>query len=577
MLLREKCSMPSLCDAVWRMAEVDEALALSISREHGVSLPLARCLVRLGLEAGEEVGAFLSPGMSDLHDPYLMHGMREAVSRFRQAIEGRESVRVVTDYDVDGTMSSLILQSVLRLCGHTLLSYHIPDRRQEGYGFTLWAARRAVEDGVRLIVTADIGVRDEEAIDFAQSHGVDVIVLDHHLPQGAGVPARAHSVLCPPQKACGYPNKSLAACGIALKFAQAMLSAHAKCEAMLLSMMKLAALGTIADVVSLREQENRAIVSMGLRALNEGGHKPGLEALLRVSKVRSGSIEVDDVGYRIAPRINAAGRMATATHVIELMHAANSVEAQGMASCLDAMNTARQEVQGLMVERAMEEVSRSTSPFLVVALEESAVWHSGISGVVAGRIRENCHCPVAVATISGETVTGSIRSTPGVHAVKALTSISEHLTKFGGHAAAAGFTCDRCKLDLVRAGLEASVLEQLGQAREVASFDVAMALRPLEVSRELLEDLMLLEPCGMQNKRPLVCLEGVRFGSSTWMKGEHWKGTLPVNGFSLEVVWFGAPGELSALLQGEVDVLGEFQRHHYGGQVRYQLRVIDMR
>ena len=325
--------------AHWHCPE-NPGLTQAIIHENQVPEILATCLAQLNLKPGQEVEDFLHPSMAHLYPPNLMKDMDKAVERLKHAIAQGESIRVVTDYDVDGTMSSLILQSVLRLCGHTNLSYHIPDRKIEGYGLSRLAVEKAIQDGIDMIVTADIGVRESENIAFAAQNHIDVIVLDHHLPEGAGIPTAAYAVLCPPRPDCKYPNKALAACGISLKFAQALLADHPKRDLILRSLIKLAALGTVADVVSLRDPENRAIVAIGLDSLNNDHHKPGLNALLTAAQTPQGDIDTTAIGYRIGPRINAAGRMDTATLVIELLHAKNSVEAQGLASKLESMSCA---------------------------------------------------------------------------------------------------------------------------------------------------------------------------------------------------------------------------------------------
>ena len=237
------------------------------------------------------------------HAPGSMHGMSATIDRLRKALRDREKIFVVTDYDVDGTTSSLILQHALHLAGGGAadLAWHIPDRFTEGYGFRPVAADKARELGCSLVVTADIGVRDHDAIDRARSLGLDVLVCDHHLPAEATVPENATAVLCPPQRDCTYPNPALAACGVSLKVAQALLADHPKRERLLRSFLKLAAIGTVADVVDLSTPENRAIVSLGLQELSRGPHSAGLAALLDVAGVAGRPLRADDLGFRIGP------------------------------------------------------------------------------------------------------------------------------------------------------------------------------------------------------------------------------------------------------------------------------------
>ena len=304
----------------WMLAPADQSRRFHIHSLHPL---VARCLsARVGSAA---VSDWLRPVASHLHDPFLMKGMSRAVERIKKAVADQERIRIVTDYDVDGTTSSLILQSLLRLLGSgERVDYHIPDRFNEGYGFSAVAAQKAVADGISLIVTADIGVKDHDAVSMAAAAGVDVIICDHHLPAGESVPEDAYVVLCPLQQGCSYPNKALAACGVSLKLAQAALPQNsARTDKIISSMMKVAAIGTVADVVDLSGLENRAIVTLGLERLREGPNAPGLQALLNVSELSGGWIDASDIGYRVSPRINAAGRLAGAQTVVELFSARN--------------------------------------------------------------------------------------------------------------------------------------------------------------------------------------------------------------------------------------------------------------
>ena len=564
----------SLTGSCWHY-DVNEESVGALMRDNHLSRLLASCLSVLRIESGDTADQFLHPSISHLLDPWQMKDMDRAVARFHKAIQNKEAIRIVTDYDVDGTMSSLILQSVLRICGHTNLSYHIPDRKVEGYGFSCQAAQKAIEDGISLIVTADIGVRDEASISIAKNAGIDVIVLDHHLPEGSGVAPSAYAVICPPQPGCTYPNKSLAACGISLKFAQALLADHPHRDLMIRSLLKLAALGTVADVVSLRPPENRAIVAIGLDSLNHDPHKPGLDALLSVSQAIPGSIDASTISFAIAPRINAAGRMATATLIVELLHARNRVEAQGLAAKLDAMNGDRKYIQQQMVERAVEVIGESEAPFLLVAQPESIEWHAGVAGIVAGRLKERFNRPVAVGTIVGEDVTFSLRSTPGVHAVVALTSIASLLTKFGGHAAAAGFSCRRDDIEKVRDGLCENTLLQLGGKTEIPVLELSACLTPDELNPCDFEEIKQVEPCGAGLHRPLICLKNVHLSDVRWMKDIHLGATIYTKKMEIRVVWFNPPENLAKVVQSPLDIVGELQQNIWNGNVRSQIQIRD--
>lgn len=571
----------SLGGILWEKFEDSENLGHKISQWVGVSEFLGKCLARLEpkFSSPEEVRDFLSPSMRNYYDPYLMKGMAEAAQRLRRAVASQERVRIVTDYDADGTMSSLILQATLRLLGHEALSYHIPHRKTEGYGFSEQAARKAVEDGIGLIVTADIGVRDAAAIHYAQSHGVDVIVLDHHLPEGGGVPEEAHAVVCPPQVGCAYPNPQLAACGISLKLAQAMLSGVRGHEKIIESMSKLAALGTVADVVSLRSIENRAIVATGLAALNGSGrNNPGLSALLSVSKLDGGHIDSSQIAFNLAPKINAAGRMATATHVVELINAANRVQAQALADKLLMMNETRKAIQEKMIERARAHLMpHADKPFLFAAFEESETWQSGIAGIVAGRLKEEFRKTVAIGTIAGGEIVCSVRSTPGVHAVEALNCVAGDLLRYGGHKAAAGFTLSASRFDAVWAGLCESAAAQLCGAPEAMHETYAEDLTADEVTEALFDDLEKLEPCGTQNSRPNVCLKDVTPESAALCKNGSVRCIVKCPEIKL-IVWI--PAQFGAMQDAwrdrRISLIGTLEKDYFNGRTQYAMRVRDI-
>ena len=303
-----------------------------------------------------------------------MKGMPHAIERIERAIHDSERIRVVTDYDVDGTTSSLILQAVCGiLAGRELLDYHIPNRFVEGYGFSIQAAEQAAKDKIDLIITADIGIRDAAAVTRARQLGVDVVICDHHLPEGGTGPTDANVILCPPQQGCSYPNTGLAACGVSLKLAQALLmrsrqfvNTPDRAQRIVRSLMKLAAIGTIADVVSLATMENRAIVQLGLHALRHTPHSPGLQALLNVSQLSDGWVDAGSIGYNIAPRINAAGRIDDAKIVVDLLLCKDPKRARSLASRINDLNTERKGLQ----ERLVNEISclyLTPPPFVTVA------------------------------------------------------------------------------------------------------------------------------------------------------------------------------------------------------------------
>jgi single-stranded-DNA-specific exonuclease len=564
----------SLTGATWIEVDVAPDHVADVRARTGLSAAAARCVAaRFGPES---LDRWARPTLADLHDPMDMANMEAALDRLQVALKRGQHVRIITDYDVDGTTSSLILQAALRLAQPgNRLDYHIPNRFGEGYGFSVGAAKAAAADGVDLIVTADIGVRDHAAVDAARSAGVDVLICDHHLPAGEAVPDGA-TVLCPPQAGCDYPNPHLAACGVSLKLATALLADHPKHDAIVQSMLKLAAVGTVADLVPLTTRENRAIVSLGLEQLNRGRHHPGLEALLDVCRL-SGPVGTSDLGFKLGPRINAAGRVADAKLVVELLNTRDRGTARQLAEKLDGLNQQRRTLQRRLEKEAMQQLEQGgdASPFVIVAGREDEGWHRGVVGIVASRVKDAVHRPTAVVSIQGETAVGSVRSVSRIHAVKALESAQDLLIKFGGHPAAAGFTTKTENLDALRERLssyvtEAVPLDELAPVRKIDAFVEAS-----DLGRFLLRELEQLGPFGMGNPTPRLAVRGVR---PTGVQVRGATGALMrfrIPGAHADAVWWQQAQHAEALEQGSFDLLGSLVMNRYKGNSSVRFEVKD--
>jgi single-stranded-DNA-specific exonuclease len=573
----------SLTGARWTAVSVPDDRIQRIQRSTQMSEVAARCLAARwdGDTLDRHLAhGLLRPDLNHLHDPYLMMGLGEGVERLRYALAEKQHIRIITDYDVDGTTSSLILQAALKLVNRDVrLTYHIPNRFGEGYGFSPIAANKAIEDGVDLIVTADIGVRDHAAVNVARAGGVDVMICDHHLPKGADVPEQA-TVLCPPQIGDTYPNRSLAACGVSLKLAQAMLADHPHAERIVRSLLKLAAIGTVADLVPLTSLENRAIVGLGVHALNEGPHHAGLQALLDVSGLKAGNITERDLGYRVGPRINAAGRLADAKLVVRLLNCRDKLMARELAEELNYMNRNRQEIQKKLVELALDGIGDKPDPFVVVSGSEAEGWHRGVVGIVASKVKDESHRPTAVISIQGELAVGSVRSIPGIHAVKALDSASDLLVKYGGHPAAAGFTIPVEHLDALKKRLSSYVSSHADVSNFVAehSYDAEMA--DTELTTNTMRELDKLGPFGMGNPKPRLVVRNVKpVGVAVRGKTQALlKFQVPrQRGGSIEALWWGRADMADTLQAGPIDVLGTLSENHWNGRTSLEFTVTDAR
>jgi len=565
----------SLTEARWVLAEPDaSADALGPWPPH--LLPPTRRVMQLRGFAPD--APWLRPDLHHLHDPFEMLGMQAAVDRLRQAFAHGERIRLVTDYDVDGTTSSLILLAALRLAHKGVqVDVHIPDRFDEGYGFSPFAAKKAAEDGIQLIVTADVGVRDHAAIGVAAEAGIDVIVADHHLPGGASVPEQA-LVLCPPQADCTYPNPHLAACGVATKLATALLADHPARDRVVRSLLKLAAIGTVADLVPLTTLENRAIVYWGLRALNEDRHNPGLSALLKVSGLEPGTIGASDLGFRVGPRINAAGRIDKATRVVELLSCRDPARAASLAEELDQLNSERRAIQQRLVDKGLAQLPTELPGFVVLSGPEDEGWHRGVVGIVAARIKETTHRPTAVVSIQGDKAVGSVRSIPGLHAVHALDSVADLLEKYGGHPAAAGFTVPTASLPVLAERLHAWVETHADPETLIKLHTADAGVPPEALNRQLFSQLEALGPFGQGNRRPTLWVRGAQLDRVRTMgKGDaHLKATLRGR-MGVDVVWWRMGHLAQTLAEGPHDLLGTLTENRWRGRSTLQFVVDDAR
>lgn len=521
---------------------------------------------------------WFTPTIQDLHDPFLMHGMDTVVQRLKSALASNQRIRIITDYDVDGTTSSLVLQATLRILNPTVdLDYHIPNRFKEGYGFSTIAAQKAVDDGIDLIITADIGIRDQAAVDIARNGGVDVFILDHHLPAGADVPKGA-LVLCPPQNACNYPNPGLCACGVSLKLAQAMLHHHPKFSAIFQSMLKLAAIGTVADMVPLNSRENRAIVILGLRALNTGTHNAGLDALLKLSKSTPGELDEGTIGYQIGPRINAAGRMADANIVVELLNTKNRQQAQEYAHRIESFNQERRQVQARLVAQALEQIETPKPPFALVWGTEEQGWHRGVVGIVASKIMYQLHRPAAVVSIQGDTAVGSMRSIDGVHCVQLLTEAKDLLEKFGGHPKAAGFTLKTKNLDAFKIKMTEAVQRMASGEHLLPRHQYSVELAPEGLQVALPDTLKTIGPFGIGNERHRFLLRAVTpTRVRTMSQGKHLKFQLQFATGVSDAIWWNEGSREAEFEGATVDLLGTVDINSWQGRRSVQFLIEDAR
>jgi single-stranded-DNA-specific exonuclease len=484
---------------------------------------LADLLVGRGIEDPEAAARFLAPELGDLHDPLLMSGMKSALDRLEAAVECKEKILIYGDYDVDGTTAIVILKTAIELCGGAA-DFHVPHRIREGYGMRDEVIERAAADGVRLIISVDTGIRAFAAAETARRTGVDLIVTDHHLPGTDGVP-EALAVVNPNQAGCDYPCKHLCGAGVAFKLAQGLMQRRLDGKdqsRLLMSFMKVVAIATIADAVPLLG-ENRVFAKLGLQELRRPVNV-GLKALLEVAKLVGGrALTATEVAFRIAPRLNAAGRMDAARDVVELFNEKDAEHARQIAGRLDKLNAERQEEERRImdsIEQRLKEEPALREAYCVVVDGER--WHRGVIGITASRVVDRHGRPTLVISRDGDEAYGSGRSIPAFHLLNALESCRELFSRYGGHAHAVGFALPSANVDKLRQHLDAYARARLTPDDFEPQLEFDRELPLGDITPELHQALVLLEPFGMDNREPIFAARGVRLmGPPQAVKEKH--------------------------------------------------------
>ena len=474
----------------------------------GISPIVARLLVLRGITTTDAASCFLEPSLDHLHDPFLLTDMAIGVDRLLAAIARGERIGVHGDYDVDGITSTVILRRMIELLGGDVIHF-IPDRLRDGYGLQPETIDKLQSLDVRVVVSVDCGIRSQEAACRAKELGIDLVITDHHEPDQSLPPALA--VINPRRHDCAYPDKDLAGVGVALKLVQA-LCIKTDHVPWLPGFLKLAAIGTVGDVVPLRG-ENRIIARLGLDRLTHGRHTVGLQALLDASGLGGKKIGSYEVGFMLAPRINAAGRMSTpdlATRLLLAVDDRMTNEAKDLAQCLDAENTRRRKEESDILNDAQRRIAADpeigAQNVLVVWAEG---WHRGVVGIVASKLVDEFCRPAIVLSIDGDVAHGSGRSIAGFDLLAALEHCSDLFDRFGGHRHAAGLVIQTARLVDFRKRMADYTNARLGPADLVPRLAIDAPLSLMGINGPLLAELRALEPHGLGNRRPIFHTDAV--------------------------------------------------------------------
>ncbi len=570
--------LPSNSRKAWRVRPALPAAARSALNRHPPLL--AQLLYNRGLDGDASARAFLSHQPLS-HDPFALPGMEAAVQRLQQALERRETIAVFGDFDVDGLSATALLATALRPLGCQVIPY-IPHRVDEGHGLSMTAVERLAAQGVRLVVTVDTGISSYDEIAAATRAGMDTIVTDHHLPPDRLPPALA--VVDPHLPESAYPFAALTGAGMALKLAQALSAVRSPAAGVEPALLSLASLGTIADVAPLLD-ENRSIVRQGLAHLTKSP-SPGLEALVRWSRLEGRTIDTEAVGWQLAPRLNASGRVDHAETSYRLLTTQSRQEAEVLAEALELQNRQRQEMTEVAHQRAkslLEVGAMHESPLLMVG---DPSFSPGIIGLVAGRLAEEFARPAVVVNIGEDYSRGSCRSTPWFNIGRALYQVEGEVGGFvrhGGHAQAAGFTVETRRLPLLRQALVGLARETLDSAFGPAHtggpwIDVDAELPLGSLPKNVFQLVQMLAPFGAGNPQPLFLSRGVRVVEVRPLGagGKHLRLKLRDGGVTWSAIAFGQAEGFPAGATG-LDVVYAVETDRYGPAQSLQLRVLDMR
>ena len=561
----------------WTLAQPEGGRIAELARSCTIPPLLAGLLLNRGIRDAEEARRFLNPNLSDLHDPYLLEDMEAAVRRLLTALAERQKICIYGDYDADGLTSVAVLSGFLRQLGADCF-YHIPHRIEEGYGLSAEGIRAAAGRGARVIVTADCGISAFEEAVLCAELGIDLIITDHHTPSSE-IP-RALAVINPLRNGDRFPCKALAGVGVVFNLVVALRMRLrenglflAIPEPNLRECLDLVALGTVADIVPLVD-ENRILVSYGLRELTSGS-RVGIRELKKVSGI-PGEVDCAAVGFRLAPRLNAAGRLDDAALGAELLLTADGRKAASLAGMLDASNEERQGLEREMLDDAvrMVEDDPSMAERRTIVLASDA-WHPGVIGIVASRMVERYHRPAILISLQDGNGKGSGRGIPGLHLHEALKECSAHLLRFGGHKYAAGLSIDESLLGEFSDRFEEIASSLLSPLDLVPEIRIDAELGANDANLETVALLESLGPFGVGNPRPVFSMRRLQVLQTSLMKERHVRMRLGAGGTVFEAIGFGLAGRVPAA--DHVDIAFSLDCNQWNGRRSLRLMLKDMR
>lgn len=553
---------------LWKTTkEMDETLVRRLATEMNTSKTLIRLCISRGLDTKESIEHFMNPNIDWIDDPFLLFDMEKAVDRIKRAVTNDEKITIYGDYDADGATSTAILYEAIELLGGQV-EYFIPNRFKEGYGPNINAFDELINSGTQLIVTVDNGISGHDAISHAQSRGVDVVVTDHH--ECPNILPDAYAIVHPRHPKLMYTTPDLSGAGVSLKVAHALLG---ECP---MEFFELAAIGTIADLVSLTK-ENRAIVYLGLKALQQT-QRLGLLALMQESDLKPNTIDEEVVGFKLAPPINAVGRLGEAAIVVDLLTTFDDEEAFKLSKEILLKNEERKKIVEIITQEALAQAKMKEDQSLLVLIQEN--WHEGVLGIVASKVSETFHKPTIVLTLNEEEqkVKGSGRSIEGFNLYACVNALRNELQSFGGHEMACGLSMELNYLDTFTEKINRKADKYLEALPSEKVFSVDAEIEWNEIDTQVVEEMALLKPFGQDNTKPLVKIGSVIPENSKKIGANqtHFKATLTKDNKQMDMIAFNSAIWSDILKSSpEIDVIGYVSINEWNGFKKVQLQALD--
>ena len=552
-----------------------QAIVIQLQQELNISEPLAILLAQRGITTFQQAKDFFRPTLSQLHNPFLMKGMKEAVTRLDHALKNNETILIYGDYDVDGTSAVSLMERYLSTFTSKLFTY-VPDRYTEGYGISFQGIDYAEAQGCTLIIALDCGIKAIDKVQYAKEKGIDCIIADHHRPSDQ-VPD-AVAVLDPQQADCPYPYKELCGCGLGFKLAQAYHEYLQRPFSELIPLLDLVAVATAADIVPMNG-ENRTLMYFGLEVINEQP-SAGVKALFGEHQ---GTITVSDVVFKAAPRINAAGRIEHGKYAVALLTEPDAEKALLKAQEIDELNTHRKELDSYIAEQALGQIESNGEQNRYTSVVLNEEWHKGVIGIVASRLIEHYYRPTIVFTKSGDKYAASARSVQGFDIYEALEQCSEYLEQFGGHKYAAGLTLLPEQYPLFKEAFETVVKQTINPELRTPKLSIDTALPLSKLTQKFYNILKQFEPFGPQNLPPLFYAENVvdtGFAKHIGKTNEHLKLCLREVGNTtyFDAIGFGLAHKLPLITSGKpFSIVYSVEENVWNSKVSLQLQIRDIR